>query len=657
MLSTLPRFASPRAASLRTTFFRTALWTASFAAAAAALTGCAGFTTTAAAPGIAGQSLGGLVHGGQQPVAGSHIYLFEVGATGYGSASTNIVTAAGSSGSDIYGNYVTSDQSGNWSLNGYTCVASTDQTYVLAVGGNPGLQPSTVNNSAITLLAATGQCGNLVNVAKVFVSELSTAALITTAQQFFVDVNHLGSSSTNTAGLATALTTVADLADLGTSASRTANLSGTGVSPQNKLNTLGDILAPCVNSAGPNSSACTTLFAAVTPSGGTTPSTVAGAMLLIASNPTNNVSNIYSISSATAPFQPELASAPNDFALAITYTGGGLTAPTNVAVDASGNAWVTNCVSCLTNPTPTGSDAIIGISPTGVFQSGTAGYTTGIHKPYGLAFDASGSLWSTDQASGQSPAQVVKMSGAAVTFAFSSSQISTPVGIAIDPSGNAWVSNQTVAGTAVKVSGTAPGSVLATATDTTVQFSFPTGIGIDSTGAVYEAETAAGNIFKFDTTGTAIYSSSNGVTQPLGLTVDGNNNVLSINNDSSLLSKLYGSSGNPEFDAPVSISNAYQVSVDGANTYWIADCFGNCPNASGNGNLLHVSNAGTLIGGGYGLQDPALFTPTSSAIDATGNVWMTNSRGGSITEYLGVAAPARTPLSVATFASQLGVRP
>ncbi len=616
----------------------------------AALTGCSGFTATAPTE-VSPQTapVAGSVHGGQQPVTGSHIYLFEIGTGGYFNASTNIVSATGSAGSDTYGNYVTTDASGNFSLVNYTCNNGADQTYLLAVGGNPGL-PGNVNNTAITTLASIGTCANVANLSFAAINEVTTAATITAFQQFMADFTHVGTSSTNTQGVNTAASLVQDLTAIATGSATATNLAGTGTGAQAKLNTLGNVLAPCINSAGPSSSDCQALFSAATPAGGTAPTTVANAMLNIAQNPTNNVAALYVLPNAAAPFQPTLSAVPNDFALSLTYTGGGLASPQNIVIDSAGSAWVADCPSCTG---VTGTDKIVGINLAGVFQSGTGGYTTGIHKPQGLAFDNAGNLWSTNDKTGTTPDQVIKMTGSAIDFALSDTNIATPLGIAIDATNNAWVSNQTFAGIAVKVS--PAGADIATASDPGNTY-FPTGIGIDPSGAIYMAGTGSGTILKFKSTGTITYDSSNGVTQPLGISIDSSGNVFTINNDSSMLTKLFGASGNPAYDNAVFISNAYQVSVDGLSNAWIADCPGQGCGANA-GNLLHVSNAGTIIGSGNGLQDPHLSDPTASAIDATGNVWVTNSLGASITEFIGVAAPVKTPLAVATFTGFLGARP
>jgi hypothetical protein len=50
------------------------------------LTGCS-LTPTALPTAKGGASITGNLHGGQQPIAGAHIYLFAAGTSGYGSPS------------------------------------------------------------------------------------------------------------------------------------------------------------------------------------------------------------------------------------------------------------------------------------------------------------------------------------------------------------------------------------------------------------------------------------------------------------------------------------------------------------------------------------------------------------------------------------------
>jgi hypothetical protein len=60
------------------------------------------------------------------------------------------------------------------------------------------------------------------------------------------------------------------------------------------------------------------------------------------------------------PFQPNLSTAPHDFAVGITYlTPGGATAISDTEVDGSGNIWTVG----------NGSNAVYELLPTGVFNT------------------------------------------------------------------------------------------------------------------------------------------------------------------------------------------------------------------------------------------------------------------------------------------------
>ena len=131
---------------------------------------------------------------------------------------------------------------------------------------------------------------------------------------------------------------------------------------------------------------------------------------------------------------------PNDLTLAITYTGGGMTAPGNVVIDALGNAYVGNAPS---QNGAAGTDSIVGFGSDGTILTGSTGYTSGIHAPNALAIDQLGNIWSTDQATGSFSDEVVKLNSTGVKqFAFSDNATSGVQGIAIDASNNAWVVNQ-----------------------------------------------------------------------------------------------------------------------------------------------------------------------------------------------------------------------
>ena len=595
-------------------------------------------------------SLSGSVHGGQPPISGSHVYLFEVGTTSYGSAASNIVNTTGSAGKDAYGNYVLTNTSGSFSLPGtqYTCTKAANQTYLLASGGNPGLT-GTVNNTAITLILALGKCGNITSLPNVIVNEISTAAGVTALQQFMTGPGAIGAPSTNKAGLVIASGLANDLIRVSSSIAANINQAGTGSVPQAKLNTLGNILAPCINSAGPTSSDCTNLFTAVTPAGGTAPTDVASAMLLIAQNPNNNVGTLYTLPNGTPNFQPSLATAPNDWSIGITYTNSNMTSPQNVAIDAAGDAWIANAPSNpqVNNGQTPGTDSIVEFTNSGA----TSNYTSNITTPLGLAFDGNNNLWVTNAGG----ASVTEMTNGAFDGNFTGAGFFVPVGVAIDASNNVWVTDE--ARNNIEELNSS-GTFVRTVTPAS-PFRQPVGVAIEN-GTVFVVSAGSNAIAAITASSGAITATytGNGLSTPEGLSIDNAHNLFSVNDSSSLVSEINDQTGNSTGASPyaVSVSNASTVAIDGFSTGWIANCE-SCSQPQVADNLLHISVAGANIGSKAGIQDTNTVNPTVAAIDGSGNVWTTNVGTASVTEFLGVAGPVVTPLAVASSTAKLGTRP
>ncbi len=293
----------------------------------AGLGGCAlqGPTNSATSAAAAVKATG-MVHGGQQPVTGATIQLYAAGTAGYGSPATPLIgaTLTTSDGTGLLnsnanaGNANNTLSAGAFTITGdYTCPTGSTLVYLTATGGNPGLTAGT-NNSAIVLIAALGQCGALSPSTFVSVNEVTTVASIYSLAQFASVSGDIGSVSTSTTGIANAFANVNNMVNIGTGAALTATTGGNAV-PQSEINTIADILVPCVNSTGPASSACATLFSAATPSAGaiTPPTTVLGAALYMALYPRSNVSSLFNISTANAAFQPTLTVAPNNWDIVV----------------------------------------------------------------------------------------------------------------------------------------------------------------------------------------------------------------------------------------------------------------------------------------------------------------------------------------------------
>jgi len=256
----------------------------------------------------------GSVHGGQQPVTGATIQLWAVGTTGFGSAATPLISAtvttsdgtgATNSNSNA-GNSGNTLPAGQFTLNftnAYACPSAGTLVYMTATGGNPGLGGS-VNNTAIVMLTALGQCGSLSSSTFISLNEIVTAGSVFSLSSFLSASGSIGSPSDSVSlqAIANAFAAVNKMVNTST---------GSALTGFPKLNTLANAMVQCVNSTGPTSSSCVALFADATPSGGTTPTTVLGALLNIALNPTLNGTAIYNLSTPNAPFQPALTSAPN----------------------------------------------------------------------------------------------------------------------------------------------------------------------------------------------------------------------------------------------------------------------------------------------------------------------------------------------------------
>jgi hypothetical protein len=393
------------------------------------LGGCARqLGTMSAAPGgtaqPTGSALTGRVHGGQQPVSGANIELFATGSSGYGSAAATLLTSSVQTGSDGSFN-ITAD---------YTCPSPSTLVYLTATGGNPGLAGN-VNNPALALMAALGPCGALQSTTFISVNELTTVAGVWALSHYMTGYSAIGSSSTNTTGIASAFAAANEVVSLATGTVPGASLPAGATLPVAKLNSLANILAACVNSSGGvagDGSSCGNLFAAATPSGGSAPIDTMVAAMNIARNPGSNVSAVFSLGSANAPFQPALSTPPTDWLIGINYTGGGLSSPKSVVVDGSGNIWVANG----------GSNSVSEFSSIGTALSPVSGYTGGgLNQPAAIAIDPNGNAWVAN--SGGNSVSEFSSNGSALSpvAGFTGGGLSTPQSISIDGYGEIWLGN------------------------------------------------------------------------------------------------------------------------------------------------------------------------------------------------------------------------
>jgi len=280
------------------------------------LTGCALESTAPPTP-TAGLQISGNAMGGQQAITGAHVYLMKANKTGYGNAATDILTTG--AGSDTIGEYALTTAGGAFTLGTYTCT-SGDQVYILAEQGNPGLTNGT-NNTHIALMAMLGACpaaGSFVTSNPfVDVNEVTTIAGAYAMAGFMSSPTQMSSSATNASvGLANSALIANTLVNTATGAPYSTTPNGKGTLVANKLNTLADIIAACVNTDG-TTSTCTTLFSNAV-NGSTQPTDTITAALNMVHFPSQNVSALLGLTTGTPPFTA-LSPAPVDLSLSIAY--------------------------------------------------------------------------------------------------------------------------------------------------------------------------------------------------------------------------------------------------------------------------------------------------------------------------------------------------
>ena len=271
---------------------------------------------TGASSGIATHTAGGAllrgsVYGGQQPIAGSRIYLYAAGTSAGGSRS--MLNAPG---------YVTTDNTGSFDITSdYTCSAG-DQVYVLALGGDA----SNGSNNAIGLMSALGPCSALSAATYISVNEVTTVAAAYALSSFITTPTAVGADPVGSNAVAAAFSNNKALVDVA-SGSVPATVLGGGIVPQATINSLGNSLAACINATA-NSTTCSKLFADTgVAAGGTT----AQAAINIAHAPTSNVAAIFQLATAQSPFEPALTGAPATWDITVQFPADVLTHHNDVA--------------------------------------------------------------------------------------------------------------------------------------------------------------------------------------------------------------------------------------------------------------------------------------------------------------------------------------
>ena len=594
--------------------------------------------------------------GGRQPISSAHVYMYAADSTAYGHASDSLLLAY-SGGSyptteDANGNYyITTSTVGafNISAGEYACTTGSE-VYLYAIGGNPGLG----ENTAAGLLAVLGQCqsnGSFPGVTFVTINEVSTIAAAYAMAGYAVDATHVATSGTTLAktGISNAFANAANLYNISAGGvAPTTTPNGNGTVPQTLINSLANSLAGCINSTGPSSGACGLVLgnAKSVGSTGTTPTDTATAAINIAHYPGNAVAAILSAApSISAPYQPVLGATPNDLTVGISFTGGGIANPQDIAVDGSGNVWITN----------PGANGVTKLSPLGVASTGSP---FSARDASFVAIDTSNQAWITSE-SGNEIFAFTSAGGTVSGSPFAPSvyivlsgtyTLESPQGIAIDVDGDILVASEANA-ELFKLN--ASGANLAGPYNSTCMTSFSS-LAIDTSDNVWSTSpTVACEIGPIDlglSVGT-VRSSTSGLSGAERTAIDGTGNVWVTDHTSSEVTQ-YSSTANQNSGSPFSgggLSSPMGIAIDGLGYAWVAN--------AGNSSVSRFSGAGVAESPSTGYTGGSQSGSQNIAVDGSGDVWITNTTGNSVTELIGAGAPVITPLTAGVQEGKLGTRP
>ena len=299
------------------------------------------------------------------------------------------------------------------------------------------------------------------------------------------------------------------------------------------------------------------------------------------------VANYFNVASKFSPIGKPI------FANGIT--GNGLNDSYGLAIDASNNVWIPNEESPFTVNSGLGS--VTQLNSAGQPLSGTTGYSAGgLNYPIAIAIDTTSTAWVVDY--GNSHLTQLNSSGQPLSGAtgYTTPLFSFPVAVAVDASHNAWIANQSdVTITRVSPDGKTFSNVSCC--------NGASGLAIDQTGNVWVANYYGDSVSQITTSGNVVsygYTAGGSINHPQGLAIDGNGNVWVANFRRGYLSAIAGATASTPGQA-------------------LSPATGFAPDA----NLLEA----------YAI-----------VVDASGNLWTSNFGSDTITQFVGLAAPVKTPL-------------
>lgn len=397
----------------------------------------------------------------------------------------------------------------------------------------------------------------------------------------------------------------------------------------------------------------------------------------IARSPARNVGGIYIQSKAVMCYQPPVQQQPDAWTIVVKVNNSGdddnmFGGPGNVAFDARGRAWIGNNViqgkpdsspvSIVLDPAghPALNDSGQRMSPfmgggllgagfgaivdksqrvwigdfgwtdttlppgsvslfdeNAVALSDSDGFTAGVYRVQGMAFDQAGNLWIASWGNGTVvvyPNAENATSNPGQFFSWAPGGTFQPFGVAIAGDGTAWVTDSNAVGGIVHLSFSSSAGINLLYEKKIGKVM--KGVLIDSAGNVWAASGGDDHVYQFDADGTLIGGYQGGGTWgPWGICLDGADNV------------WVGNFGPLE---PGSVFHGRLTQLAGRNAAQYGRLVGDGLTPQTGYTLPTAGSEVTLHDGTklYGVEGPECYIPmmrtTGLGVDAAGNVWTCN---------------------------------
>jgi sugar lactone lactonase YvrE len=339
----------------------------------------------------------------------------------------------------------------------------------------------------------------------------------------------------------------------------------------------------------------------------------------------------------------------------------GLNNPQGIALDSSGNIYVADlgAFSVLVYPPLGSSTGLLNESPTATL----GGSKTGLSLPLGIAVDSSGNIYVTDL--GVSSVLVYPALGGSTgllnesptaTISGSKTGLSFPYGIAVDSSANIYVADFVAASVFVypplaSSTGLLNEAPTATISGSTSALIGPHGVALDSKGNIYVADSSAAKVFVYPSLGSStgllneaptitIGGSNTGLNSPNGIGLDSTGDIYVVNVSSVFVYPALGSSTGLLNEAPTTtisttmttgLSFPQGIALDSSGNIYVTEC-PNCYTGGRGSPGVYVYPAGsnaniapsTIITG----SSTDLESPQGIALDSSGNIYVADSGDG-----------------------------